>query len=195
MGSFHTITTHGTSGSTTFSSMGSSISTGGVSTGAVEGIGDTIRRPSHEDGAMSRCERAPRHRALVATDGLGYPVTRGSTYHARNARIARTMITIAEYLIAAYPTSEFDSGSWIVGGSCTCSSSWELIPSPPLVPRALTPDRPVSSLAGPEPVPTVPWSSVNGPGSRDPSPLRTAGRRSVRRALCASGAPRVAPRR
>src|SRR6266508_4405976 len=121
MGSFHTITTHGTSGSTTFSSMGSSISTGcvstgAVSTGAVEGIGDTIRRPSHEDGAMSRCGTAPRHRALVATDGLRYP-TRGSTYH---ARIARTMITIAVYLIAAYPTSEFDSGSWIVGSSCTC---------------------------------------------------------------------------
>src|SRR6266508_4256027 len=119
MGSFHTITTHGISGSTTFSSMGSSISTGGVSTGAVEGIEDTIRRPSHEEGAMSRWRFAPRHRALVPADGLRYP-TRGSTYHARNARIARTMITIAVYLIAAYPTSEFDSGSWIVGSSCTC---------------------------------------------------------------------------
>src|SRR6266542_970412 len=116
MGALHTITTNGASVTTAFSSMASQRSSSACATGAVEGIGDTIRRPSHEDGAMSRCERAPRHRALVATDGLGYPVTRGSTYHARNARIARTMITIAEYLIAAYPTSEFDSGSWIVGG-------------------------------------------------------------------------------
>src|SRR5881628_3438245 len=84
--------------------------------------GDTIRRPSHEEGAISRCDSAPATSRPRTSDGLRYPVTRGSTYHARNARIARTMITIAEYLMAAYPTSELDSGSWIVGGSCTCSS-------------------------------------------------------------------------
>src|SRR6266508_384966 len=81
MGSFHTITTHGISGSTTFSSMGSSISTGcvstgAVSTGAVEGIEDTIRRPSHEEGAMSRWRFAPRHRALVPADGAPLPHSR-----------------------------------------------------------------------------------------------------------------------
>jgi hypothetical protein len=35
------------------------------------------------------------------------------------------MMTIAVYLIAAYPTREFDSGSWI--GSC-CSVNWSASP-------------------------------------------------------------------
>jgi hypothetical protein len=39
----------------------------------------------------------------------------GTMYQARNARIARTMITIAVYLIAAYPVRSDDSrsGLWV----------------------------------------------------------------------------------
>src|ERR671919_981100 len=55
--------------------------------------------------------RVPR-RPLVAQSN------RGMTYQARKARMARTMMTIALYLIAAYPARLDDSGS----GLCVCSS-------------------------------------------------------------------------
>ena len=44
----------------------------------------------------------------------------GTTYQARKARMARTMITIAAYLIAAYPVRLDDSGS----GLWVCSGLW-----------------------------------------------------------------------
>src|SRR5439155_18923214 len=46
----------------------------------------------------------------------------GITYQARNARIASTMMTIAEYLMAAYPVRLPRSGSTGTGstGMCSC---------------------------------------------------------------------------
>src|SRR5207247_5498786 len=60
------------------------------------------------------------------------------TYQARNAMIARTMITIAAYLIAAYPTSPEPSGSRTSDECVWWSSEYVIRPSlvGPCIPAA-----------------------------------------------------------
>jgi hypothetical protein len=75
-----------------------------------------------------------------------------------NARIDSTMMTIAAYLIAAYPTREFDSGSWI--GSLW-SVNWS---APPRVLSLVLARMPVNRPFAHPPTRRTPPFKASGPG-------------------------------